>query len=200
VLRGKSPASLLESYHAERSMAADENIRESTRSTDFMAPNSHQEARLRKAVLSLAKETEFGKRMVNGGRLSVPCSYDSPLSSPDADAWSAGPRPGCSMLDAPVAAGTGEQVYLTDVFRKGGTEFTLLSFNNAATGAAESVKEIRIGGAGGLADPSGLAAKRYDAASDGAYLLRPDGYVAARFRHPTREAIAAALSRAQGLN
>ena len=59
---------------------------------------------------------------------------------------------------------------------------------------------IRIGGEGGLADPSGLVAKRYDAEPGTAYLLRPDGYVAARFRHPTRAAIAAALSRAQGLN
>ncbi|MBB4374267.1 3-(3-hydroxy-phenyl)propionate hydroxylase [Bradyrhizobium sp. cir1] len=197
VLRGKSPASLLESYHLERSMAADENIRESTRSTDFMAPNSHQEARLRKAVLSLAKETEFGKRMVNGGRLSVPCSYDTPLSSPDADAWAGGPCPGCSMLDAPVA----ERGYLTDAFRRGGTDFTLLSFSNGvAFDAPDGVKDIRIGGEGGLGDPSGLVAKRYDAEPGAAYLLRPDGYVAARFRHPTREAIAAALSRAEGLN
>ncbi|QOZ74432.1 FAD-dependent oxidoreductase [Bradyrhizobium sp. CCBAU 53351] len=197
VLRGISPARLLESYHAERSMAADENIRESTRSTDFMAPNSHQEARLRKAVLSLAKETEFGKRMVNGGRLSVPCSYDSPLSSPDADVWDGGPPPGCSMLDAPVA----EQTYLTDAFRKGGTDFTLLSFSNGrAIDVPDGVKTIRIGGEGGLADPTGLVAKRYDAAPGTAYLLRPDGYVAARFRHPTGEAIAAALSQAQGLN
>ncbi|MFK4503873.1 3-(3-hydroxy-phenyl)propionate hydroxylase [Bradyrhizobium japonicum] len=197
VLRGTSPAGLLESYHVERSLAADENIRESTRSTDFMAPNSHQEARLRKAVLSLAKETEFGKRMVNGGRLSVPCSYESPLSSPDAEAWRGGPLPGASMLDAPV----GEQAYLTDAFRRGGTDFTLLSFSNgAAVDAPDGVKDIRIGGEGGLADPSGLVAKRYDAAPDTAYLLRPDGYVAARFRHPTRAAIAAALSRAQGLN
>ncbi|MDD1522291.1 MULTISPECIES: FAD-dependent oxidoreductase [Bradyrhizobium] len=197
VLRGKSPASLLESYHLERSMAADENIRESTRSTDFMAPNSHQEARLRKAVLALAKETEFGKRMVNGGRLSVPCSYDTPLSSPDADAWAGGPRPGCSMLDAPVA----QRGYLTDAFRKGGTDFTLLSFSNGVGfDAPDSVKNIRIGGEEGLGDPSGLVARRYDAGPGAAYLLRPDGYVAARFRHPTREAIAAALSRAEGLN
>src|ERR1700741_2075062 len=35
VLRGQSPANLLESYHVERSAAADENIRESTRATDF---------------------------------------------------------------------------------------------------------------------------------------------------------------------
>ncbi|UWU77359.1 FAD-dependent oxidoreductase [Bradyrhizobium huanghuaihaiense] len=197
VLRGTSPASLLESYHVERSMAADENIRESTRSTDFMAPNSHQEARLRKAVLSLAKETEFGKRMVNGGRLSVPCSYDTALSSPDADAWTGGPRPGCSMLDAPIA----ERSYLTDAFRKGGTDFTLLSFSNgAALDAPDGVKDIRIGGEGELGDPSGLATKRYDAEPGAAYLLRPDGYVAARFRHPTREAIQTALSRAAGLN
>src|SRR5712672_4324406 len=127
VLRKTSPEALLESYHIERSGAADENIRESTRSTDFMAPNSHQEARLRKAVLSLAKETEFGKRMINGGRLSVPCSYETPLSSPDADAWRGGPRPGSSMLDAPVSTGAGEQAYLTDAFRKDGTDFTLLS-------------------------------------------------------------------------
>lgn len=201
VLRGTSPASLLESYHVERSAAADENIRESTRSTDFMAPNSHQEARLRQAVLSLAKETEFGKRMVNGGRLSVPCSYDSPLSSRDADAWRSGPLPGCSMLDAPVATCAGEQAYLTDAFRKGGTDFTLLSFSNgAAIHMPDGLKDIRIGGEGGLADPQGLVAKRYDAEPGSAYLLRPDGYVAARFRHPTPEAIAAALSRAQGLN
>jgi 3-(3-hydroxy-phenyl)propionate hydroxylase len=162
-----------------------------------MAPNSHQEARLRQAVLALAKETEFGKRMVNGGRLSVPCSYDSPLSSRDSDAWRGGPSPGCSMLDAPV----GEQAYLTDAFRKGGTDFTLLSFSNgAAIDTPDGVKDIRIGGDDGLTDSLGLIAKRYDAEPGSAYLLRPDGYVAARFRHPTREAIAAALSRAAGLN
>ncbi len=110
VLRRISPEALLESYHLERSAAADENIRESTRSTDFMAPNSHQEARLRKAVLSLAKETEFGKRMVNAGRLSVPTIYDSPLSTADCDAWRGGPRPGASMLDAPITAPAGEPI------------------------------------------------------------------------------------------
>jgi 3-(3-hydroxy-phenyl)propionate hydroxylase len=35
---GNVAGALLESYHTERSAAADENIRESTRSTDFMAP------------------------------------------------------------------------------------------------------------------------------------------------------------------
>src|SRR5579883_2396348 len=104
VLRKSSPESLLETYHIERSQAADENIRESTRSTDFMAPATRQEARFRKAVLSLAKETEFGQRMINGGRLSVPSTYDSPLSTADVDAWRGGVRPGGSMKDGPIGA------------------------------------------------------------------------------------------------
>ena len=50
------------------------------------------------------------------------------------------------------------------------------------------------------ADPAGLVSARYDAEPGTAYLLRPDGYVAARFRHPSRAALDAALSRASGHN
>jgi 3-(3-hydroxy-phenyl)propionate hydroxylase len=200
VLRGSSPQALLESYHTERSAAADENIRESTRSTDFMAPVSQQEARLRKAVLSLAKETEFGKRMVNGGRLSVPSTYDTPLSTADCDTWRGGPRPGTSMPDAPVVAANCQPMFLTEAFVKAGTRFTLLEFGNgAAIDTPEGVQTIRIGGDDGLVDAKGLAGARYDAEPGTAYLLRPDGYVAARFRHPTRPALDAALKRAAGL-
>ena len=199
VLRKSSPETLLESYHAERSAAADENIRESTRSTDFMAPASRQEARLRKAVLSLAKETEFGKRMINGGRLSVPSIYNSPLSSADTEVWHGGPRPGASMPDAPLAAVSGDVRFLTEAFVKAGTRFTLLAFSNgAALDPPDGVGVIRIGGEDGLSDSAGLIGKRYDAAPGTAYLLRPDGYVAARFRHPTRVALEAALARAAG--
>lgn len=201
ILRRASPEALLESYHIERSAAADENIRESTRSTDFMAPNSHQEARLRKAVLSLAKETEFGKRMVNGGRLSVPSVYQTPLSTADAEAWRGGPRPGTSMPDAPVTAPSGETAYLTDVFVGERKRFTLLEFANGAdVEAPDDVGVIRIGGDGGLSDSAGLLGARYDAEPGTAYLLRPDGYVAARFRKPTRAALDAALARATGHN
>jgi 3-(3-hydroxy-phenyl)propionate hydroxylase len=201
VLRGTSPEALLESYHAERSAAADENIRESTRSTDFMAPVSQQEARLRKAVLALAKETEFGKRMVNGGRLSVPSVYDTPLSTADGDVWRSGPRPGTSMPDAPVADRSGQPMFLTEAFANKGARFTLLEFGNgAAAEVPEGVEAIRIGGEGGFADAKGLVGARYDAEPGTAYLLRPDGYAAARFRHPTRPALDAALARATGLD
>jgi 3-(3-hydroxy-phenyl)propionate hydroxylase len=201
VLRKTSPEALIETYHTERSAAADENIRESTRSTDFMAPSSRQEARLRKAVLSLAKETEFGKRMINGGRLSVPSIYQTPLSTADRDAWRGGPRPGASLIDVPVASKAGEPMFLTDAFIKAGTRFALLEFSNgAAIDPPDGVGMIRIGGHDGLSDSAGLANARYDAEPGTAYLLRPDGYVAARFRHPTRSALDAALARAAGMN
>jgi 3-(3-hydroxy-phenyl)propionate hydroxylase len=201
VLRKLSPEILLESYHTERSAAADENIRESTRSTDFMAPSSRQEARLRQAVLSLAKETEFGKRMINGGRLSVPSIYDSPLLTADRDPWRGGPRPGASMPDAPIAAGSAKPAFLTEAFVKTGARFTLLEFSNGVdVDAPDGVGVIRIGGNDGFVDSAGLAGVRYDAEPGTAYLLRPDGYVAARFRHPTRHALDAALARATGIN
>ncbi|MEA2910435.1 MAG: 3-(3-hydroxy-phenyl)propionate hydroxylase [Bradyrhizobium sp.] len=201
VLRKTSPEALLETYHGERSAAADENIRESTRATDFMAPSSAQEARLRKAVLALARETEFGKRMINGGRLSVPSTYDSPLSTADGEAWRGGPRPGASMPDAPIVARGGELGFLTEVFIKAGTRFTLLEFaNGVAVDVPDDVGMVRIGGSDGFIDSTGLAGARYDAEPGTAYLLRPDGYVAARFRQPTRSALDAALARAAGIN
>ncbi len=202
VLRGFSPATLLDTYHLERSAAADENIRESTRATDFMAPNSHQEARLRKMVLALAKETEFAKRMVNGGRLSVPSVYDTPLSTADAEFWQGGSCPGTSMADAPLRDSEGRPLFLTDAFSSAGRGFTLLSFENgcAADDLPDDMGAIRIGGARGLIDAEGLARTRYGADPGTSYLLRPDGYVAARFRHPTRSAIEAAVARAAGLN
>jgi 3-(3-hydroxy-phenyl)propionate hydroxylase len=199
VLRGEAPVALLASYEIEREFAADENIRASTRSTDFIAPHSKQERRLRQAVLSLAKEADFAKRMVNGGRLSVPSVYDTPLSSDDVDKWSAGPRPGAPMLDAPLTRANGEPIYLTESFKSAGGGFVLLeSANGAVSDAPHGVGHIRVGSDAPLQDRAGLFARRYDATSGSAYLLRPDGYVAARFRHPTPAAIEQAIARASG--
>jgi 3-(3-hydroxy-phenyl)propionate hydroxylase len=199
VLRGDAPAALLASYETERGHAADENIQASTRSTDFIAPHSQQERRLRSAVLRLAAETEFAKRMVNSGRLSVPSVYDTPLSTADADPWNAGPRPGAHMLDAPLARASGEPVYLTEAFQSAGGGFVVLeSADGEALDLPGDVSRIRVGTGAPLTDPAGMFARRYDATPGSAYLLRPDGYVAARFKYPTPAIIAAAAARASG--
>lgn len=199
VLRGEAPTGLLASYETERGQAADDNIRASTRSTDFIAPHSPQERRLRQAVLALAGEADFAKRMVNGGRLSVPSVYETPLSTDDAEEWRAGPQPGAHLLDAPLATALGEAIYLTDAFNAAGRGFALLEHaNDAAVDVPDGVAHLRIGNDAPLRDAAGLFAQRYDATPGSAWLLRPDGYVAARFRHPTWDAIAAAVARASG--
>jgi 3-(3-hydroxy-phenyl)propionate hydroxylase len=203
VLRGDAPSSLLESYEIERGQAADDNIRHSTRSTDFIAPHSRQERRLRDAALALAKDVDFAKRMVNAGRLSTPSVYDSPLSTPDTESWSAGPPPGAALRDAPLTTAEGEPKFLTDAFKDAGCGFVVLeSANGTAAPLPAGVRSIRIGTGHNndapLRDAEGVFAHRYDAAPGSAYLLRPDGYVAARFRHPTHEALSAALARASG--
>jgi 3-(3-hydroxy-phenyl)propionate hydroxylase len=105
------------------------------------------------------------------------------------------------MLDAPIAARAGDLTFLTEAFIKAGTGFTLLEFTNGvAVDPPDGVGMIRIGGQDGFFDSVGLVGARYDAEPGTAYLLRPDGYVAARFRHPTRAALDAALARAAGHN
>ena len=98
VLQGKAPDALLDSYDSERVFAADENILNSTRSTDFITPKSEASRAFRDATLELAKDCPFARRLVNSGRLSVPSTYrDSPLNTPDSDtstaSWCPARRP-----------------------------------------------------------------------------------------------------------
>jgi 3-(3-hydroxy-phenyl)propionate hydroxylase len=66
----------------ERVFAADENLLNSTRSTDFITPKSRASRTFRNAVLSLAKDHAFGRGLVNSGRLSVPAFLvDSSLNT-----------------------------------------------------------------------------------------------------------------------
>jgi 3-(3-hydroxy-phenyl)propionate hydroxylase len=198
ILRGAAPAALLASYDIERSFAADDNIRASTHATDFMAPPSPQEQRLRQAVLALARETEFAKRMINGGRLSVPSVYPSPLSTADSDTWRSGPCPGTHMPDVPLTTDDGANVFLSECFAMAGRGFTMLQTDASAIKLPEGVARLVIGNDAQLRDSGGLFRKRYGDDPETAYLLRPDGYIAARFQHPTSQAVAAAFARASG--
>ena len=189
VVDGRAPASLLDSYDSERRTAARENILNSTRSTDFITPKFAASRAFRDAALGLARDFPFARSLINSGRLSVPTQQaGSPLDTPDNDDdWRGGaspsPGPGHAMLDAPMGNG-----WLIDRL---GRDFTLLTFGGEAVEAPSGVTVIP-------AEEKGLAGQRYDARSGTAYLIRPDRYVAARWRRLDPAAIGAALHRAQG--
>ena len=215
ILRGLAPVELLESYNAERVQAADENILNSTRSTDFITPKSEVSRTFRDATLELAAQFQFARKLVNSGRLSLPTRYaDSPLNTADAELWAPGtPGPGSPATDAPILAG-GEPGWLlrqlpgeftVAVFAAGGeipTELAdALRFLGSLPIAVRTAFVTRAGqpadmGYAWLRDAAGLAFARYAPEGEAVYLFRPDQHVAARRRGLSATWLGAALRRA----
>jgi 3-(3-hydroxy-phenyl)propionate hydroxylase len=198
VLAGAAPEALIDSYHDERADAADDNLLNSTRSTDFITPKSRASRVLRDAVLALAEHEPFARRLVNSGRLSTPTPYRaSALNTPDVEHFAGGMIPGAPCADAPIQR-EGRSGWLLDELYEG---FTLLVF-----GVRPPVDAVRCGDVAArvlavgedLADLEGLATQRYDATPGTVYLVRPDQYVAARWRAFDGARIEAALARAIG--
>ncbi len=193
VMAEKAPQSLLDSYDEERVYAADENILNSTRSTDFITPKSEISRIFRNAVLDLAKDHAFARQLVNTGRLSVPAIYDgSSLNGEDVKSMPRRTRPGSSPSDAPVKG-----KWLIDLL---GGEFQLLTIN------VDAPDRLDVDGIGvyRLAlesedDPSGALDDRYLGIHDSAvYLMRPDQHVAARWVDYNEQLVRQAVSRATG--
>ncbi|MEY2653190.1 MAG: hypothetical protein RLZZ524_217 [Pseudomonadota bacterium] len=207
VIDGLAPEALLDSYSDERVAAADENIRNSTRSTDFITPKSRVSKTFRNAVLGLARQHPFARALVNSGRLSVPTLLTgSALNTPDAEPFDGWMVPGAPLSDAPVVRNGQADWLLRQV---GGAGFTLLVFGDAAielpaTPVPLTVRRVKSPGspvvAGDLIDVDGLASRRCDARPGTVYLIRPDQHVAARWRRHDADALQAALARALCLN
>ena len=192
VIDGAAPESLLDSYDVERVQGADENILNSSRSTDFITPKSDFSRMLRNAVLDLSEHHAFARPLVNSGRLSVPCIYDgSPLNAEDRLDGPARSRPGSPCADAPFGDG-----YLLGAL---GDRFTLLAIN---TDAPDHVTEDGIAAerldvaAGNLTDA--IRQRYLGDAPSAVYLIRPDQHVAARAPVFDDAYFRAALRRATG--
>jgi len=219
VVNGDAPSALLDTYASEREYAADENIRHSTRATDFITPKSAVSRLFRDATLKLAKDCPFARRIVNSGRLSVPAVLsDSPLNTPDcpADVFSCPLTPGAVCADAPVTIDGKETWFLNQT---SGGEFTGVYFCGldddtgetaqrlAALGnlpvrvralvvAPRGAKPPAMSGVTVLEDVEGIVAHRFDARPGTFYLLRPDQHVCARWRALDVDAVSAAVDRA----
>jgi len=196
VLKGEGGSALIASYDSERIQAADENIGHSTRSTDFMSPHSTAERRLRDAVLALAPNAEFARRMVNSGRLSLPAVYDTALSTPDAAPFAGTAKLGAPLPDAPLTRADGSATHLLENLRG---DFALIHVKNGATGVAASrafdgVALTVIGE--DLFDREGKFTQRLDATPGATYLIRPDQHLCARWRSFDAAAVTRAHQRA----
>ncbi|NML32538.1 FAD-dependent oxidoreductase [Paraburkholderia antibiotica] len=216
VLDGSASDALLDSYASEREFAADENIRHSTRSTDFITPKTPVSRVFRDAVLKLSRHYPFARQLTNSGRLSVPAVLrDSPLNTPDGECFEGAMVPGASCIDAPVQM-DGEPGWL---LRQLGEQFTGLLFCDKrgvdqttrtalnalragpiplklivvlqGTARADTFINMRV-----MRDTDGLASARYDAKPGTFYLIRPDQHVCARWRQLDAAAVEHALKRA----
>ncbi|CTQ72812.1 FAD-dependent oxidoreductase [Roseibium alexandrii] len=192
VLEGQAPESLLDSYGLEREWAADENILQSSRSTDFITPKSEMSRIFRDAVLDLSETYEFARPLVNSGRLSVPCVYEtSPLNSDDVDGLPVRTRPGSPAADAPVG---GE--WLSDRLGDGFKLLALgLEIPERADIAGLSVEGISVANGDIGAE---LRSRYLGDAGAAVYLMRPDQHVAARWTTLDWAQIETALNRAIG--
>ncbi len=203
VLADRAPDALLDTYADEREYAADENIRNSTRATDFITPKSEISRLFRDAVLDLAREHAFARTLVNSGRLSVPATlHGSTLNTLDAEAWAGAMVPGAPATDAPVTTADGRASWL---LRELGSDFSVLvaAGDGSETlaralcdlrGALGPVKVLRLGT--DLVDADGLLARRFDLRPGSVVLFRPDQHVCARWRQPTVVQVRGAIERA----
>jgi len=216
VLEGKAPDRLLDTYASEREYAADENILNSTRATDFITPKSEMSRLFRDAVLKLSKDHPFARKLVNSGRLSLPSTlHGSALNTSDRDTFTGFMVPGAPATDAPISIKGEPGWFLNRV----GEGFTALYFSDAsdidaATAAALNrlkygaiaVKPVVVVPRGGEAplphglesieDKEGWLAQRFDARPGTTYLIRPDQHVCARWRQFDPTHVEAAVARA----
>ncbi|WP_298234257.1 FAD-dependent monooxygenase [uncultured Azohydromonas sp.] len=197
VVKGLAGKKLLSNFSAERVGAAREIIDEAGKSTRFMTPPSRGFKLLRDAVLSLSLTQEFVRPLYHW-RTSRPHEYtDSMLNSRGDDnaLFTAGPAHGAP----PQNVRLGADDFLLDHLGGG---FDLLYFTEAAAipapllqvidtvrargvplrvvaiGAAQPVAGAELT----LADADGHVRRHYGVrASGGAYLLRPDQHVCARW-------------------
>jgi 3-(3-hydroxy-phenyl)propionate hydroxylase len=197
VVRGLAAPSLLHNYSRERVGAAREIIEEAGKSTRFMAPPSTGFRLLRDAVLSLSLTHEFVRPLYHW-RTSRPHEYGASAMNclqDDDKKFVSGPAHGAP----PQNVSLGSDAFLLDYLGPG---FDLLYFTEheqvepklistvsalrdrgiAIKISAVSTRQQVSGADQTLTDPTGRVRERYGIAQDGgAYLLRPDQHVCARW-------------------
>lgn len=212
VINGNASDKLLDSYHVERSFAATENIKHSTRSTHFISPPSKIKRLFRDCVLELAQSAPFARAMINSGRLSTPTHYyHSSLVTTDKDTFDCELKPGSPCLDAPVLY-HGQSQWLLSFIKENfiglyfnddlpfpkwmvsANIFPIYFISHQSSIHSETFFDKT------LIDHLGVVQKYYDGKPGTFYLIRPDQYIVARWRIANESKIKSAFNHALGLS
>jgi 3-(3-hydroxy-phenyl)propionate hydroxylase len=185
VLQEKASDSLLETYNEERILASQENIMNSSRATNFMTPKSNVEHMFRAQVLRLAANQPFARKLINSGRLSVPCSLEECYLQVN------GPgklQAGSAIMDAPLAEGQSLVGLIQGRFVLMGIgEIDLPDIAGIERiGINQTTTEYTV-----FESDGSYLQERYG--NDIAYLFRPDGHVMASFNTQTIHSVSDVL-------
>ncbi len=174
------------------STAADENILNSTRSTDFITPKSEVSRVFRNAVLDLSETVRRASV-----RWSIPAGCPCPAvttarrsTAPTIPLCRPRTRPGAPALDAPLGEG-----WLID--RSAAASNCWRSTSRRLAGSKSTASPWR--GCALEAETGDALSERYlGEAAAAVYLMRPDQHVAARWTAYDEHKVGAALRRAIG--
>ena len=185
VVQGKAEDKLLDSYSIERVHATHENLRYGAKSTEFMSPPHHGFSLMRQAALRLSTVDKAVSSLINP-RQSLPIEYvGSPLNLKEP-----------SGMPAPEAfvgkASSSSDSTVTHLSQCFGDTFTLLQLEDLDAGAIKPHPLVKL-----------LMLKKSDVpqvyeryADKGACaLIRPDGYIAARWKTASEVNLDMAMTR-----
>lgn len=189
VLDGRSDPALLDSYHPERHAAAEENLRVTQATIEFMVPRSRARRIGRRMLLAGVSAARWLRRWVDSGTMAEPFVY---RRSPIVDRSTDDPLNGRFAPDRAVIAG-GAPTRLRRFF---GSRFVLLAVTGDPTGIRDQAGDLPADGP--QVDVvvlvtkevgSSVAGQDADVVTDTEpgspyragrwYLVRPDGHVAA---------------------
>ena len=211
VLHGWAPEMLLGSYHDERTAAAMDNIEVTSATMRFLVPQTDDEWRTRREVLEASVSDPRAHPRVDSGRFAEPFWYvDSPLTTADPTRTFTGRPvkgempptvPGVLVPDAPVSVPhRPEVIRLRQLVRDGLLMLTTDGVDSVAMSAAMGDSTAAPHQVVRLADldVDGAVAAALATRPGEAWLIRPDGHVAAVLNEPTPDAVRIAVQRSLG--